>query len=664
LIRDKASFNQSRLFLLTLPILALLFSQWTITIYSPPTKYVEIAAPASTSTPASNVETNSFNYNQSHNTAAVSPSETKANINGLSQLLNAKSVLLICVLIAFLFMVPAIWQCIQLLLIRRNGKVSAYKGFEVVTSSAIPTPFSLYKTIFVNENLKPKKQEIILKHESWHIKHRHYIDVFIIEFITRLFWFNPLLWWVRKELRSVCEFQADKSVLEDGQEIYTYQTLILEEVMGQSSFLANGFNNSFTKKRFMSMKSNPNLRLNNLRGILLPIFLLLIFGSLSFSIGKQKTEYIVKEARLNKTEKSVELISIGIDSTINGSKIKNVNDSLKTNRKYDTVIAEITDSLSVGNKKMAITKEMEEVMDKSIKTLSEGLGISSLLLEKLAESDDKKYYRSSLPAVFNSINSLFYPKKYFDESDFSDEYINTITKTTLINSSINFLSVKAELNKLKFEKSAKVKFEKYPKLCGQVRTDNLIWPLNRQKKYTIVESNNSKTNITTEPTKEELDKERNSKLWREAYKATDLQAKACDVPFSEKARIDRIENDLTSNETKISLFVPIYSDNFWLRFDKGFEITDLETHDKYLIRRLEDGLPLNKSIIIKNKKHKMVSITLVFPLIRTKAKRIDVFENIADYSEIMSNDAGQVIFRNINVPDYLVTKSKSGKIYK
>jgi hypothetical protein len=549
-------------------------------------------------------------------------------------------------------MVPAVWQCIQLLLIRRNGKVSAYKGFEVVTSSAIPTPFSFYKTIYVNENLKPKKQEIILKHEGWHIQHRHYVDVFIVEFTTRLFWFNPLLWWVRKELRSVCEFQTDKSVLEDGQEIYSYQTLILEEVMGQSSFLANGFNNSFTKKRFMSMKKNSFVRLTSLRRILLPFCMLLIFGSLSFSTGKQKTEYIVKETGQNK-------VTIQVDS------IQIVNDSVfETKKTENQPKPAIIDSIRVNGIQMAFTKEMEESMDKAIQNLSEGLGIACILLDKLAESDQKEYYRSNLPTIFNSLNMLFNSKKTFDRNDLSDEYMSKVTKTTLIKSSINLLSIKTELNKLKLEKSTSVRRENYSQLIMQIVNDDLIQPIFMPRKFTIVESNSSKTITTAEPTKEELDKKRNQKLWREAYKASDVEVKACDMPFSRLAVIDRIENDLTSNETKVSLYVPIFSDSFWIRFDKGFEITDLKTHDKYLIRRLENGLPVNKSIIVKNKMNKMVSITLVFPLIRSKAQRIDIAENVSDFSDIMSNDAGQIIFRNVNVPDYLVTKSKSGKIYK
>ncbi len=672
LFLGKASFNQSRIFLLTLPFLALLLSQWNITVYTPPTKYVEIIAPV-TGNDYSTAES-TFQYNQKENNVNVTTKLDAIKTSVISRLSIINMIVLCFAIIAIMLLVPAIWQCIKLLKIRKVGKISKYNDFEVVTNSTIPTPFSFYKTIFINESLKGKKQELILKHESWHIKHRHYIDVFIIEFTTRLFWFNPLLWWVRKELRSVCEFQADKSVLEDGQEIYTYQTLILEEVMGQSSFLANGFNNSFTKKRFITMKNNQKVRLNSLRGILLPFFLLMIFGSLSFSIGKQKTEYIVKEVSQNREEKKNELISnvnnsilvtTGKYPIVSSNKPTTVNDSiLKTKSKVEKPKSEIKDSIKVGNKMIAITKEMDEVTDKLIQTLSEGLGLASIMLDKLAESDDKEFYRSRLPSILNSLNMLFSPKKNYDKNDLSDEYMNTITKTTLIKSSINFLTVKAEMNKLKFEKSAKVKLDNYFKLMSQVRNDNLIWPLIRQKKYTIVESNSLAPNTTTEPTKEELIKKRDGKIWNEAFRASDSQVKAFDVPFSNKIIIDRIENDLSANETKVKLLVPVLSDNYWVRFDKGFEINDIESNDKYLIRRLEDGLPLSKTIIITNKRNKMVNITMVFPLINPEIKRIDIVENVTDNSEIMSNGKGHYIFKNIFVPAYLVTKIKTGKVYK
>ena len=140
-----------------------------------------------------------------------------------------------------------------------------HSGFDIYQSEKVRSGFSFYKFIFLSNSLSDGKYAIILQHEKWHIRHRHYIDMILIELLCRLFWFNPLAWWVRKELRSVGEFQVDKSVLSEGQDIYTYQTMILEDVISMNPYLAHGFNQSFTKKRFIKMKKSMpvfNLALN------------------------------------------------------------------------------------------------------------------------------------------------------------------------------------------------------------------------------------------------------------------------------------------------------------------------------------------------------------------------------------------------------------------
>jgi len=169
----------------------------------------------------------------------------------------------------------------------------------VVESAEIPTPFSFYKTIFLSPNLTGSKLEMILKHEQWHIKHRHYLDVFIIEILVRLFWFNPVLWWVRRELRNVSEFHADRSVLDEGFNLYNYQATILEEVIGINFQLVNGFNNSFTKKRFIMMKNKSNNRNSKLGRTLILPFLLGVFSLLCFTSAKGKGCKVVKDVAKN-----------------------------------------------------------------------------------------------------------------------------------------------------------------------------------------------------------------------------------------------------------------------------------------------------------------------------------------------------------------------------
>lgn len=188
------------------------------------------------------------------------------------------------------------------MVLKNKGKLISENDYDLVINKDVSTPFSFCKTIFINENLSGKKRDAILEHEKYHIYHHHYLDVLIMEFFTRLFWFNPVLWLVRRELKNISEFQADRSVLDDGHELYSYQTLILEELMGQNSFLTNGFNNSFTKKRFITMKNKNTEHLTLIRRILIVPFLAGIFCLLSISPAESQVKYVVKQKKSISTQ--------------------------------------------------------------------------------------------------------------------------------------------------------------------------------------------------------------------------------------------------------------------------------------------------------------------------------------------------------------------------
>ena len=99
-------------------------------------------------------------------------------------------------------------------------------------------------------------EEIFIKHEKAHIQSLHYIDVWCIEVMVRLLWFNPMLWVVRKHLRDLHEFEADRLVLAQGVDAHSYQCLLLEVASDECSILTNGFNQSFIRRRIKEMKRN------------------------------------------------------------------------------------------------------------------------------------------------------------------------------------------------------------------------------------------------------------------------------------------------------------------------------------------------------------------------------------------------------------------------
>ncbi|MBO5134278.1 MAG: hypothetical protein J6C15_03905 [Bacteroidaceae bacterium] len=166
-------------------------------------------------------------------------------------------------LVSLLLMLVAVFQMLRIYVWARRMKAEmSADGYRVVRSEQVQTPFSFGTTIFLPQGRSVANEEVLLRHEKAHVHCRHYIDVWTVELLVRLMWFNPLLWLVRRTLRHLHEFEADRFVLDSGIDKLAYQTLLLEELMENSSVVTNGFNHSFVRRRFLEMRRPECVTLN------------------------------------------------------------------------------------------------------------------------------------------------------------------------------------------------------------------------------------------------------------------------------------------------------------------------------------------------------------------------------------------------------------------
>lgn len=131
-----------------------------------------------------------------------------------------------------------------------------------------------------------------------------------------------------------------------------------------------------------------------------------------------------------------------------------------------------------------------------------------------------------------------------------------------------------------------------------------------------------------------------SKIWREAYLIKPEQVTVYEGEFSESKKLLRIVYDTIAKETYVTFAVPIYDNKWWIRFDKNTEIIDKDSNEHYQVLRLDKDLVLNKTMIVSGQKHKMIEVTLVFPLMKKLGDTIDVVEKISDDADLMSNNNG------------------------
>ncbi len=49
----------------------------------------------------------------------------------------------------------------------------------------------------------------ILRHELFHVKQKHSLDILLLEIFSILLWFNPFCHFIRQELKAIHEYSAD-----------------------------------------------------------------------------------------------------------------------------------------------------------------------------------------------------------------------------------------------------------------------------------------------------------------------------------------------------------------------------------------------------------------------------------------------------------------------
>lgn len=176
--------------------------------------------------------------------------------------------------------------------IKHNPKFKNHSVIHVLLNDLVH-PHTFLNYIFFNKT-KYETHEIpeeVLLHEETHAREKHALDILFIEVFQIIFWFNPLLYFIKKDIKLNHEFLADQAVINNGFELKNYQnTLLAFSSNAQEPQLANAINYSSIKKRFTVMKTHTSKHIIWVRSlVLLPLLAILVY---SFSNEKE----VIKES--------------------------------------------------------------------------------------------------------------------------------------------------------------------------------------------------------------------------------------------------------------------------------------------------------------------------------------------------------------------------------
>jgi BlaR1 peptidase M56/Surface antigen variable number repeat len=169
-----------------------------------------------------------------------------------------------------------------LTIIKKSVKYKEGAYFLVDTDIELPA-FSFFNFIFINRDYKNLTNDDILrikKHEIIHAKQWHTLDILFVEFISVIFWFNPLVQYTKYKLQEIHEFIADEKTAGQGEMKKNYAQLLFNLATEKKSLnLMTGFYSKQISNRILMVTKKRSIRWSKLLFIsLLPVALFLLFS--------------------------------------------------------------------------------------------------------------------------------------------------------------------------------------------------------------------------------------------------------------------------------------------------------------------------------------------------------------------------------------------------
>ena len=154
-------------------------------------------------------------------------------------------------------------------LMRRGMSRKDEQGNTIILFDYDISPFSIFRHIVMSVKDYETERHYILPHEREHIRLGHSYDLILLQLLKFIQWFNPLVWLIGRNLKTVHEYEADQAVLQQGVDAKSYQLFLVNKVVGNRlQPFANNLNHGSLKKRITMMYRKKSSRWLMLKALL------------------------------------------------------------------------------------------------------------------------------------------------------------------------------------------------------------------------------------------------------------------------------------------------------------------------------------------------------------------------------------------------------------
>ena len=182
-------------------------------------------------------------------------------------------------IVSLFFFIRLYRSLLHLRFLRRNNPFREMQGMRIYFVSQEGTPFSFFKSIFWNEEqeLNSPQGRQILRHEFYHVQHKHSLDILLLESVRIGCWFNPFIHIIRLEIQTIHEFAADEFAASETDKLEYAELLLINSFRPKTFSITHPFFQNQIKRRIAMITKNKKIKSGLLgRMMILPVVALLL----------------------------------------------------------------------------------------------------------------------------------------------------------------------------------------------------------------------------------------------------------------------------------------------------------------------------------------------------------------------------------------------------
>ena len=271
--------------------------------------------------------------------------------------------------ISLVLLVSVLMSLVKIYSIIKSHSCKWIDNIRFISTNVQGTPFSFFRFIFWNNSIDLSTQtgQQIFEHELVHVQEKHSADKLFIQFILVIFWCNPFFWLIRRELKLIHEFIADKKAVGEHGAAALAAMILNSSYPTQFNSLTNQFFQTSIKRRLAMLSRIHNPRINYISRVL--ALAIVTATVLAFTI---KTKTV--QTPFTKLEKTITVVidaghGLMPDGKYNGGREENVYEdqivlsiankikSLNNDSKLKIVLTRTSDNIVDLHKRVDIAKE-------------------------------------------------------------------------------------------------------------------------------------------------------------------------------------------------------------------------------------------------------------------------------------------------------------------